>query len=151
TDVANNERPAVDGKDTGSGVAQSISTPAGAQPQQAMPAAPTSAPNGTQLAFHAGWTMAALYAAAPLPAAASPRTEQPAAANPAPELPTVHQLSEPERRAVELGRLNRLLDCLSAHPGPSAVLGSLALPGSPAVPGPAALTATAAGMDATAP
>src|SRR5262249_41755607 len=44
-----------------------------------------------QLALHTGWTMAVLYSAVP---------------RPAPEgLPTVHELSEAERRVVELDRL----------------------------------------------
>lgn len=59
-----------------------------------------------QLALYAGWTMAVLYAAVPHPP-------------PGGELPTVHELSEAERRAVELGRLQRLLDCLTELPGSS--------------------------------
>jgi hypothetical protein len=59
-----------------------------------------------QLALYAGWTMAVLYAAVPHPP-------------PEGELPTVHELSEAERRAVELGRLRRLLDCLAELPGSS--------------------------------
>lgn len=62
--------------------------------------------NTAQLALYAGWTMAVLYAAVPRPA-------------PGGELPTVHELSEAERRAIELGRLQQLLDRLAELPGSS--------------------------------
>lgn len=56
-----------------------------------------------QLALHAGWTMAVLYGAI---------------LRSAPEgLPTVHELSEAERRVVELGRLRQLLDRLAERLG----------------------------------
>jgi hypothetical protein len=48
-----------------------------------------------QLALYAGWTMAVLYGAAPG------------------DIRTVHELSEAERRVVELGRLQQLLDRLA--------------------------------------
>lgn len=57
---------------------------------------PVTAP---QLALHAGWTMAVLYGAIPPSAAEG--------------LPTVHELSEAERRVVEIGRLRQLLDRLA--------------------------------------
>lgn len=56
-----------------------------------------------QLALYAGWTMAVLYAAVP---------EPPPELGPA-KLPTVHELSETQRRKVEAGRLHRLFDRLA--------------------------------------
>jgi hypothetical protein len=63
-----------------------------------------------QLALYAGWTMAVLYTAVPLAQPGGPS-----------ELPTVHELSEPERRTVELGRLQRLLDGLADLPRSSEI------------------------------
>jgi len=63
-----------------------------------------------QLALYVGWTMAVLYGAVPALAPGRP-----------PELPTVHELSKSERRAVELGRLQRLLASLADLQGSSSI------------------------------
>jgi hypothetical protein len=89
--------------------------------------------------------MAVLYAVAPLPAAdGSPEAGPPAAAPP--ELPAVEDLSEPDRRKVELGRLHLLLDGLSGRPRSFA-----ALAGSSALAESSALATTVAGVKATDP
>jgi hypothetical protein len=59
-----------------------------------------------QLALYAGWTMAVLRGQIPVP-----DTQDHTA------LPTVHELPPPERRAVELARLRRLLERLAELPG----------------------------------
>jgi hypothetical protein len=65
-----------------------------------------------QLALYAGWTMAVLHGLVPAPA-----TQGHAA------LPTVHELPSPERKAVELARLRRLLERLAELPGCAGVPG----------------------------
>lgn len=93
-----------------------------AVPQPTVPQAVTPPAAGSltavQLALHAGWTMAVLYAQprpAPRPQSRPDRRQEPPP--PPPELPTVHELPEPARSTVELGRLHHLLDCLSEQPG----------------------------------
>jgi hypothetical protein len=108
TDIADIDRPATAAVTPGARVAHSINLPVSGQPDQAAPAAALASLTAAQLALHVGWTMAVLCTAAAVQAAGGP-----------PELPTVHQLSEPERRTVELGRLDRLLDCLAGLPGTS--------------------------------
>lgn len=59
-----------------------------------------------QLALHTGWTMAVLYGKIPSRPAES-----------LPELPTVHELEQAERRELELNRLHHLLRRLARLPG----------------------------------
>jgi hypothetical protein len=59
----------------------------------------------TQLALHAGWTMAVLYGKIPAPPAGLA------------ELPTTHELQPPDRRELELKRLGYLLQELAYRPG----------------------------------
>jgi hypothetical protein len=60
--------------------------------------------SAAQLALYAGWTMAVLHGRVPA-----------TTGNVA--LPTVHELGPAQRRAVELGRLQRLLERLAERPG----------------------------------
>ncbi len=63
-----------------------------------------------QLALYAGWTMAVLNT-----------TDPQQTGEPPPKLPTVHELSGPGRRKVELGRLQRVLDSLAELPRSSEI------------------------------
>ncbi len=87
-------------QDAASTAGQASAEQASAEQVTAVPLTPA------QLALYAGWTMAVLYSAVPVRRTGGQ-----------PDLPTVHELSVPERRTVELGRLHRLLACLAELPG----------------------------------
>lgn len=108
TETQHIERPPTDAIRPGTGGANSINASAIQEPALAAPAASTMPLTAAQLALHAGWTMAVLYSAVPMTTAGGP-----------PLLPSVHELSKPDRRSVELGRLYRLLDRLAGLLGPS--------------------------------
>src|SRR5260370_33402327 len=65
----------------------------------------TATPEATQLALQAGWTMAVLYGNIPDPPAGARQ-----------QLPTVHELPQAERKALEVRRLGDLLQSLAALP-----------------------------------
>ncbi len=108
TDMEDIDRPATAAIQPGASVAHANSSLARPEPEPAVPGAAPTSLTTVQLALYAGWTMAVLYTAVPLPPKGGP-----------PDLPTVHELSEQERRTVELGRLHRLLGWLAELPGSS--------------------------------
>ena len=110
TDIADIDQPTT-AEGPHAGVARSVST---AFPAEPLPAEPWSALplTAVQLALHAGWTVAVLRGV--IPAAAEQEGEQPAGEPPA--LAAVHELSDSARRAIEAGRLRRVLERLSELP-----------------------------------